>query len=121
LKGNCPGLVQVLKEYRRRLGLSTAIDPNDETPFYPNRHGKHYLLSSLFATVSKKLAEANFQTIRDGKTTAHYFHHYFARSAYNGKLITKGDSIGDGDIKLLLLTGIILGIKLTLLSSSYLV
>ncbi|MCF2940581.1 A24 family peptidase [Paenibacillus alkaliterrae] len=33
-----------------------------------------------------------------------------------GKVIAKSDAVGDGDIKLLLLTGLVLGLKLTLLS-----
>lgn len=76
-------VLQELLEYRRRLGLSTTIDPHDETPFYPNRNGKHYLLTSLSAIVTKKLAAANLRTERNQKTTAHYFRHYFARAAYN--------------------------------------
>ncbi|WP_169088641.1 tyrosine-type recombinase/integrase [Paenibacillus sp. PL91] len=76
-------VLQELFEYRRRLGLNTIIDPNDESPFYPNRNGKHYLLSSLSAIVTKKLAAANLRTERNQKTTAHYFRHYFARAAFN--------------------------------------
>ncbi|CAM4044641.1 site-specific integrase [Paenibacillus alkaliterrae] len=76
-------VLQELLEYRRRLGLSTTIDSHDETPFYPNRNGMHYLLTSLSAIVTKKLAAANLRTERNQKTTAHYFRHYFARAAYN--------------------------------------
>lgn len=76
-------VLQKLMEYRKRLGLSIVIDPFDETPFYPNRNGKRYLLTSLSAIVTKKLAAANLLTERNQKTTAHYFRHYFARSAYN--------------------------------------
>ncbi|KRE47223.1 tyrosine-type recombinase/integrase [Paenibacillus sp. Soil522] len=76
-------VLQELQEYRRRLGLSTTIDPNDESPFYPNRNGKHYLLTSLSAIVTRKLAAAKLRTDLNQKTTAHYFRHYFARAAYN--------------------------------------
>jgi integrase/recombinase XerD len=76
-------VLQELVEYRRRLGLGTAINPNDRSPFYPNRSGKHYRLTSLSDIVTKKLAAAKLQTTHGQKTTAHYFRHYFAREAYN--------------------------------------
>ncbi len=72
-----------LIEYRRRLGLYTTIDPNDDSPFYPNRNGRHYLLTSLSANVTKKLAAAALTTTKNQKATAHYFRHYFARQAFN--------------------------------------
>jgi integrase len=75
-------VLQELLEYRRRLGLSTTLDSTDHSPFYPNRSGKHYLLTSLSAIVTKKLAAANLQTTQDHKTTAHYFRHFFARRAF---------------------------------------
>ncbi|WP_336775274.1 tyrosine-type recombinase/integrase [Paenibacillus sp. MMO-58] len=70
-------------EYRRRLGLNVSIDPTDESPFYPNRTGKRYLLTSLSAIVTKKLAKAQVVTIQNNKVTAHYFRHFFARTAFN--------------------------------------
>ncbi|QQZ64470.1 site-specific integrase (plasmid) [Paenibacillus sonchi] len=80
---------QLLTEYRRRLGLATEIDPTDQTPFYPNRYGKRYTLTSLSALVSKKLAAANLRTESHHKATAHFLRHYFARAAFNN-----GASIG---------------------------
>lgn len=76
-------VLQELMEYRRRLGLHTTIDPNDNSPFYPNRSRKHYRLTSLSDIVTKKLATANLRTTQNQKTTAHYFRHYFARAAFN--------------------------------------
>lgn len=78
-----PEVLALIIEYRKRLGLNFAIDPEDTTPFFPNRYGKRYTLSSLSAHVTKKLAESGLLTEKEHKTTAHFFRHYFARSAFN--------------------------------------
>jgi integrase/recombinase XerD len=77
-------VLEELLEYRRRLGVKTVIDPFDDSPFYPNRSNKHYLLTSLSSIVTKKLAAANLRTVQDQKTSAHFFRHFFARSAFEG-------------------------------------
>ncbi|MFD2614734.1 tyrosine-type recombinase/integrase [Paenibacillus gansuensis] len=81
-------VLQVLIEYRRRLGLNVDLNPNDESPFYPNRVGKHYLLTSLSAIVTRKMAAANLRTTNDEKATAHFMRHYFARSAFQNGATT---------------------------------
>lgn len=83
-------VLQELMEYRRRLGLNVTLDPTDNTPFFTNRSGKHYLLSSLSDFVTKKLAAASLITVQGGKTTAHYFRHYFVRNAFrNGASVDR--------------------------------
>ncbi len=72
-----------LIEYRKRLGLNVEIDARDKSPLFPNRYGKQYSLTSLSALVSNKLENANFRTVTNHKTTAHFFRHYFARTAHN--------------------------------------
>lgn len=76
-------VLKELQEYRQRVGLNISLDPNDYSPFYPNRMGKHYLLTSLSSIVTKKLADAHLRTTQNYKTTAHFFRHFFARAAYN--------------------------------------
>ncbi|MGU3473169.1 tyrosine-type recombinase/integrase [Paenibacillus sp. D51F] len=78
-----PAVLEELMEYRRRLGLSTTLSVQDKSPFYPNKYGRPYTLTSLSAIVTKKLAAANVVTVQEQKATAHYFRHYFARSAFN--------------------------------------
>lgn len=72
-----------LCEYRKRLGLNTRIDPKDETPFYPNRFGRHYSLSSLSSSLSKHMAEAGLSTIQLQRVTPHFIRHYFAQAAFS--------------------------------------
>lgn len=74
--------LEALLEYRRRLGLSTMISPGDSTPFYPNRLGKCYTLSSLSASLSTWMAEAGLTTIHGRRITPHYLRHYFTQTAY---------------------------------------
>lgn len=71
-----------LLEYRRRLGMTTIISPTDPTPFYPNRQGLCYTLSSLSASLSKWMAEAGLTTIHGHRITPHYLRHYFTQTAY---------------------------------------
>jgi integrase/recombinase XerD len=75
-------VLEVLFEYRRRLGLSTKIDSNDLSPFYPNRLKKHYSLSSLSSSLSKKMEEAGLVTRQNARSTPHGFRHYFAQAAF---------------------------------------
>ncbi|WP_054025079.1 tyrosine-type recombinase/integrase [Bacillus sp. FJAT-28004] len=74
--------LKVLIEYRKRLGLNIAINADDQTPFYPNRFGRHYSLSSLSTYLSKQMADAKLTTIYGGRVTPHYLRHYFAQTAY---------------------------------------
>lgn len=79
-----PDVLGLICEYRKRLGINIQIDPNDSSPFFPNRYGKRYTLTSLSAQVSKKLHVAGLITTQNyKKTTAHFFRHYFARTAFN--------------------------------------
>lgn len=78
-----PEVLALIIEYRKRLGLGTKIDPEDTSPFFPNRYGKRYSLTSLSALVTKQLAASGLLTDKKHKTTAHFFRHYFARSAFN--------------------------------------
>ncbi|OME30675.1 hypothetical protein BSK63_17430 [Paenibacillus odorifer] len=75
-------VLEELVEYRKRLGLSSELDPTDQTPFYPNRYGKHYSLSSLSSSLSKKMDEASLTTTLNQRATPHYLRHFFAQTAY---------------------------------------
>ena len=71
-----------LVEYRKRVGLSTELDNKDDSPFYPNRSGKRYSLSSLSTYLSKQMAAAGLTTIHGNRVTPHFMRHYFAQTAY---------------------------------------
>ncbi|WP_281278825.1 tyrosine-type recombinase/integrase [Paenibacillus kobensis] len=74
--------LNVLLEYRKRVGLSTELNSEDETPFYPNRYGQRYTLSSLSSYLSKYIAAAGLTTIHGNRVTPHFMRHYFAQTAY---------------------------------------
>jgi integrase/recombinase XerD len=74
-------VLDILIEYRKRLGLTSAIDPKDTTPFYPNRSKKKYNVRSLTTSLSKHMATANLTTVHAGRVTPHFMRHYFARAA----------------------------------------
>lgn len=69
-------VLEELIEYRKRLGLSSELNPKDQTPFYPNRYGKHYSLSSLSSSLSKKMEEASLTTTLNQRATPHYLRHF---------------------------------------------
>lgn len=71
-----------LIEYRKRLGLSTQIDREDKTPFYPNRLGKRYNLSSLSTSLSNNMKAAGLTTVHGTRVTPHFMRHYFVQAAY---------------------------------------
>ncbi|CAG7651646.1 tyrosine-type recombinase/integrase [Paenibacillus allorhizosphaerae] len=72
----------VLIEYRKRVGLSSELNSEDNTPFYPNRMGLRYSLSSLSTYLSKHMAAAGLTTIHGHRVTPHFMRHYFAQTAY---------------------------------------
>lgn len=72
-----------IKEYRKRIGLSSEIDPTDTSPFFPNRFGKHYHLSSLSSYLSDQMKRAGLITVHAGRVTPHFLRHYFAQEAYD--------------------------------------
>lgn len=74
--------LQVLIEYRKRVGLSTELNPNDTTPFYPNARGRRYSVSSLSTYLSNKMEAAGLISIRGATITPHYLRHYFAQTAF---------------------------------------
>lgn len=74
--------LEALREYRRRLGLGIELDSHDETPFYPNRLGQRYRLSSLSAYLSRQMEEAGLTTIQGKRVTPHFMRHYFAQTAF---------------------------------------
>lgn len=73
--------LEELKEYRLRLGLSVELDPTDSTPFYPNRYGNHYTLSSLSSALSRHMEAAGLKTVKLERVTPHFLRHYFAQAA----------------------------------------
>ncbi|MDN4067584.1 tyrosine-type recombinase/integrase [Paenibacillus vini] len=74
--------LEELFEYRRRLGLTTELNSKDDSPFYPNRLGKHYTLSGLSSTLSKHMEAAGLTTIQNVKVSPHFIRHYFAQTAF---------------------------------------
>lgn len=71
-----------LIEYRKRVGYSADLNSEDASPFYPNRLGQRYSLSSLSTYLSKQMAEAGLTTIHGHRVTPHFMRHYFAQTAY---------------------------------------
>ncbi|MGF7035329.1 site-specific recombinase XerD [Paenibacillus mucilaginosus] len=94
--------VEVLKEYRRRVGLPAELDLEDKSPFYPNRSGKHYRLSSLSTYLSKKMAAAGLKTIEGHRTTPHFLRHAFAQVAYANGASTDyiSETLGHSDTRI---------------------
>ncbi|CAH8721269.1 site-specific integrase [Bacillus cereus] len=82
-----------IQEYRLRVGLQSELDPYDETPFFPNRYGRHYRLTSLSTSFSKKMAEIGLVTECGGRITPHFMRHFFAQEAYDAGAST--DNIAD--------------------------
>jgi len=76
-------VLEELREYRRRMGLGTELDANDDTPFYPNRFCRHYSLSSLSSSLSKHMKEAGLVTTQKQRATPHFMRHYFAQAAFS--------------------------------------
>lgn len=74
--------LEVLMEYRRRVGLPVAINSGDDSPFYPNRHGNRYNLASLSTFLSGQMAAAGLTTIHGHRVTPHFMRHYFAQKSY---------------------------------------
>ncbi|MCY9666449.1 tyrosine-type recombinase/integrase [Paenibacillus alginolyticus] len=71
-----------LMEYRKRVGLSTELNGEDETAFYPNRLGRRYNLSSLSTYLSKCMVVAGLTTIQGHRVTPHYMRHFYAQTAF---------------------------------------
>ncbi|MBJ6359966.1 tyrosine-type recombinase/integrase [Paenibacillus sp. GCM10012307] len=74
--------LEALLEYRHRLGMSTDINGRDNSPFYPNRFGKRYSLSSLSTALSRSMEEAGLTTVHGNRITPHYLRHYFTQTAF---------------------------------------
>lgn len=74
--------LEALMEYRRRVGLGIELNANDSSPFYPNRLGQRYRLSSLSTYLSKQMEEAGLTTIQGRRVTPHFMRHYFAQTAF---------------------------------------
>ncbi|GFN33016.1 tyrosine-type recombinase/integrase [Paenibacillus xylaniclasticus] len=74
--------LQALLEYRRRVGLRTELNSEDDSPFYPNRLGRRYSLSSLSTYLSKCIEDAGLTTVHGHRVTPHFMRHYFAQTAY---------------------------------------
>lgn len=72
----------VLTEYRKRVGFNADLNGEDDSPFYPNRLGQRYSLSSLSTYLSNQMAAAGLTTIHGNRVTAHFMRHYFAQTAY---------------------------------------
>lgn len=75
-------VLAVLIEYRKRLGLSTEVNREDQTPFYPNRLGEKYNLSSLSTSLSKHMKASGLTTLHGKRVTPHFMRHYFVQAAY---------------------------------------
>lgn len=75
-------VLAVLIEYRRRVGLSTELNREDKTPFYPNRMGKRHNLSSLSNSLSKYMQAAGLTTVHGDRATPHFLRHFFVQAAY---------------------------------------
>ena len=73
-------VLDLLREYRKRVGLSDRLDPSDKSPLYPNNHGGFYNSNALSAQLNSYLEAAGVRT-EERKITAHWFRHYFARQA----------------------------------------
>ncbi|MFC5449068.1 tyrosine-type recombinase/integrase [Paenibacillus aestuarii] len=71
-----------LIEYRKRVGLSTELNAENDTPFYPNRLGRRYNLSSLSTYLSKCMAAAGLTTIQGHRVTPHFMRHWYAQTAF---------------------------------------
>ncbi|WP_420540410.1 tyrosine-type recombinase/integrase (plasmid) [Paenibacillus polymyxa] len=78
-----PYVLRELREYRKRIGLRTDVDPDDDTPFYPNKFGKHYNRSYLSTMLSDHMLAAGLVTIDNKRITPHYIRHFFAQSAWH--------------------------------------
>ncbi|MNW48828.1 Tyrosine recombinase XerC [compost metagenome] len=78
-----PYVLDALKEYRKRIGLPTEINPYDESPFYPNKYGKHYNRTYLSSMLSIHMEAAGLVTIDLQRVTPHYMRHFFAQSAWH--------------------------------------
>ncbi|NBI27455.1 tyrosine-type recombinase/integrase [Chengkuizengella marina] len=76
-------VLEEIKEYRGRVGFDSELNTSDNSPFYPNRYGKKYTLSSLSTTLSKQLADAGLTTVQGERVTPHFLRHFFARTAYS--------------------------------------
>lgn len=74
--------LEVLMEYRRRVGLPVALHSGDASPFYPNRRGKRYNLTSLSSYLSEQMAAAGLTTVHGHRVTPHFMRHYFAQTSY---------------------------------------
>lgn len=95
-------VLNVLREYRRRVGLSDAIIKEATSPFYPNRFGKPYTLTNLSTFLSDKLEEAGVRTLQQERITPHFLRHYFAQTAYaNGAQLERiSDTLGHSDMRI---------------------
>ncbi|MFF2154446.1 tyrosine-type recombinase/integrase [Paenibacillus chitinolyticus] len=58
------------------------LDKKDTSPFYPNRLGRHYSLSSLSSSLTAWMKEAGLVTTQNQRVTPHYLRHYFAQAAF---------------------------------------
>ncbi|MFB5269335.1 tyrosine-type recombinase/integrase [Paenibacillus enshidis] len=76
-------VLEVLIEYRKRVGVCTEMNEEDNSPFYPNRFGRYYSLSSLSTFLSEHMAAAGLTTIHGNRVTPHFMRHYFAQMAYS--------------------------------------
>ncbi|MEE4580500.1 tyrosine-type recombinase/integrase [Paenibacillus polymyxa] len=85
-----PYVLREIREYRKRIGLRTEINPDDDTPFYPNKFGKHYNRSYLSTMLSNHMLAAGLVTTDNKRITPHYIRHFFAQSAWHA-----GASIDD--------------------------
>lgn len=74
--------LDVLKEYRKRVGLGIGLNSGDASPFYPNRLGKRYNLTSLSTYLSEQMAAAGLTTVHGNRVTPHFMRHYFAQTSY---------------------------------------
>lgn len=74
--------LSVLMEYRKRVGLGVELMAEDDSPFYPNRHGRRYRLTSLSTYLSEQMAAAGLTTVHGQRVTPHFMRHYFAQTSY---------------------------------------
>lgn len=66
--------------FRERRGLSTVLDPHDETPLLTTRTNKPYTYKYLSQYVTRIIQNSKlpFLAYKQGNVTPHWFRHFFA-------------------------------------------
>ena len=71
--------VESILRMRKRRGLSTKLDPNDETPVFTTNKGKPYDYKYMSEYVTKIIQKTNFDWLKEkeGPVTPHWARHFF--------------------------------------------